>query len=125
VAAILSEELTRPAVLAALRARRVYATSGPRILLRTSLGTARMGEILPAPPAGGEASLAVRAVGTAPLDRIDVIRTGAVAHVVPGDGSSELAGIIPLTGLSSKEYIYVRVVQQDGGLAWSSPVFIQ
>jgi len=40
LAAILSEDRTREGVLAALRERRVYATNGPRILLRTALAWA-------------------------------------------------------------------------------------
>ena len=50
LAAILSEELTREGVLRALRARRVYATNGARIVLRVALGGAPMGGVVPARP---------------------------------------------------------------------------
>ena len=46
LAAILAEDLTRDAIYDALNNRRVYATSGHRILLRASLGGHPMGSIL-------------------------------------------------------------------------------
>ena len=49
---LLDSDHAREAVLAALRARRVYATNGPRILLRAGLGEHRMGSIIPAPVSG-------------------------------------------------------------------------
>ncbi len=122
--AILSEELTRTAVLEALRARRVYATSGPRLLLRASLGGTRMGGVLSTATAGGAQDLAVRAVGTARLSHIDVVRSGAIVETLACDGALECSALRPLAGLGAGEYVYVRVVQEDGALAWSSPVFI-
>jgi hypothetical protein len=125
LAAILSEELTRHAVLEALRARRVYATSGPRILLRAGLGGVRMGGVIPSQAGADRHDLVVRAVGTAPLARIDVIRSGSVAETIPGEGAHDFTLTRGLEGLRSGEYVYVRIVQEDGGLAWSSPVFIE
>jgi len=123
--AILSEELTRAAVREALLARRVYATSGPRILLRVALDGTRMGGVLRSENGKEEPhELAFRVVGTAPLERVDVIQSGAVIDQIRGDGSRELSVARPLTGLGPGAYVYVRVLQEDGGLAWSSPVFV-
>ena len=55
-------------MLAALRERRVYATNGPRILLRMALGAHRMGSSIDVPD--GESlseELFVRIVAAAPL----------------------------------------------------------
>jgi hypothetical protein len=123
--AVLSEELTRLAVLDALRARRVYATSGARILLRASLGPARMGAVLSRAAAGDSQDLAVRTVGTDRLSHIDVIRSGAVVETLGCDGALECSAARTLTDLRPGEYVYVRVVQEDGALAWSSPTFIE
>jgi hypothetical protein len=126
VAAILSEERTREGVLAALRARRVYATNGPRILLRVALGPHPMGTIAPAPEAGSlDAPLFVHAVGTGPLARVELVRSGAVVDRLDVEGRLEVALERPVEGLRAGEYVYVRVVQEDGGAAWSSPVFLE
>jgi hypothetical protein len=122
VAAILSEELTREAVFEALRARRVYATSGPRILLRASLAGQRMGSILRDPK--GEEELQLLVVSPAGIDRIDLIRSGQVVESVSAEKRRDLYLTQAIHDLQPGEYLYLRVVQEDGGLAWSSPFFV-
>ncbi|MEE8523809.1 MAG: DUF3604 domain-containing protein [Thermoanaerobaculia bacterium] len=53
LAAILAEDATREAVYEALRSRRVYATSGQRILLRTAFAGHPMGSTIPVGATGG------------------------------------------------------------------------
>jgi hypothetical protein len=125
IAAILSEELTRPAVLEALRSRRVYATSGPRILLRFSLAGARMGTTVATTALPAVPEALVRAVGTAPLERVDIIQARKPVVSVPCDGAREITLTHAVNGLAAGSYVYVRVVQTDGGLAWSSPVYLE
>jgi hypothetical protein len=126
LAAILAEDRTREAVEAALRARRVYATNGPRILLRMALGPHRMGEtVRVAPDAPLTEELFVSIVGTGPLARIDVIRSGEL--LLPSldlDGRLDATLHREVEDLRPGEYLYVRILQQDGGAAWSSPIFI-
>jgi hypothetical protein len=126
LAAILAEERTREAVLAALRARRVYATNGARILLRVALGAHPMGSALSlaGAPAADEA-LYLHAVGSAPLARVELVRSGALVDGLDAQGRLELELQRPLEDLRAGEYVYVRVVQDDGGAAWSSPIFIE
>jgi hypothetical protein len=126
LAAILSEERTREGVLAALRARRVYATNGPRILLRVAFGSHGMGSAVSVP--GGESvsdDLFVHVIAPVPLDRIELIRSGAVVDGASAEGLLEVVLQRPVEGLRAGEYLYVRAVQQDGGAAWSSPIFFE
>jgi len=122
LAAILSEERTREAVFEALRERRVYATNGPRILLRASLAGRRMGSVLKAPERAEELELLV--VSPAAIDRIDIVRSGKVVESVPGEQRRDLYLRSAVHDLRPGEYLYLRVVQEDGGLAWSSPFFV-
>jgi hypothetical protein len=121
--AILTEELTRESVLEALRARRVYATNGPRILLHVTLDGAPMGAAVDA-EGGRTRSLEVRVVAPESLERVDLVRSGRVVRTFAGTGSGELRLTEPIAGLESGEYLYVRAVQVDGGTAWSSPFFV-
>jgi hypothetical protein len=123
--AILTEDLTRGSVLAALRARRAYATNGPRILLRAALGTAPMGTAIAAADVTPEGTLFVQAHGTEPILAIEVIRSGQIVAALPGDGSPNFAAAATVHDLAAGEYVYVRVIQEDGGMAWSSPVFVE
>ena len=122
LAAIVGAEPTRASVLAALRARRVYATNGPRILLQAALGGEPMGAAVPA----GDGTLFVRALAPVRIERAEVVRgPEVVVAVAPPDGSPrEVAFEAPLPDLRAGEWVYVRVLQEDGGAAWSSPFFV-
>jgi hypothetical protein len=130
LAAILSEDLSREGVLAALRARRVYATNGPRIVLRATLGGREMGSILLArdleaagSPAADELSVFVAA--TAPLERLDLVENGRMRETIAGEGRTIVRLTRRLSGLGRGDYLYLRAVQGDGGAAWSSPFFVE
>ncbi len=119
--AILAEELTREGVLAALRARRVYATNGPRILLHATLDGAPMGAAV---GPSSKSTLEILVVAPAALERLDLVRSGEVVRTVAAEGYREMRLEETVRGLESGEYLYVRAVQQDGGAAWSSPFFV-
>jgi hypothetical protein len=123
LAAIFSEERTRAGVLGALRARRTYATNGPRIWLRTWLDEHEMGALL-SPSEASAHELRYVIAAPAPVERVDVVRSGEIVSVVPGSGRRELSETLALPPLRPGEYVYVRVVQEDGGAAWSSPVYV-
>jgi hypothetical protein len=125
LAAILSEELTRESVLAALRARRVYATNGARILLRFALGAHPMGSRVKLGDGPRPSEIFIRALGTAPIDRVELVRSGEVVDGVATEGRLDVSLQRSVTKLQPGEYLYVRVVQEDGGAAWSSPIFLE
>lgn len=112
---------SRADLLACLRARRTYATSGPRIVVRASMAGRPMGADVEA----GDHELRCVVHATAPVDRVDVIRSGEVVGSVPGDDRLDLSFGLPLDGLARDEYVYLRVVQRDRHAAWTSPFFIR
>jgi len=123
VAAIFAEERTRESVLEALRARRTYATNGPRIYLRATLdGVHEMGARV---DAGANAAhvLAIRVAAQAPLAHVDVIRNGEIAMRLDGEGALEWSREGEIPRLEAGETLYVRAIQQNDGAAWSSPFF--
>jgi hypothetical protein len=131
LAAIVAEEATRESVLAALRARRCYATSGARIVLRCTLAGRPMGSAIAAQELAGGAELVVRAVGTRPIEAVELVRGAEVVARFPGEGRDELLLGARLDDLAPGEFVYVRVLQEplqdgaDGGMAWSSPFFVE
>ena len=34
-------------------------------------------------------------------------------------------GSLPLEDLQAGEYVYLRILQEDGSLAWTSPFFVE
>ena len=125
LAAILAETLSREAVLEALRERRVYATNGARILLRTALAGHPMGSEIPVNETGTlSGSLYLSVIAPAPLESLELVRSGRVVDGVDLEGRMEVTLMRELEGLEAGEYLYVRVLQRDGGAAWSSPFFV-
>lgn len=124
LAAILSEELSRKGVLEALRARRTYATNGPRVWLEVSIDGQPMGSTLAADPGGGTTTqtLRIRVIGDGPISRVELIRSGSVSTL---DAEEQLDWSLEreIPRLAAGEFHYVRVSFQSGGLAWSSPIF--
>jgi hypothetical protein len=123
--ALLSEDLTRAGVLRALKERRCYATSGPRILLRFAVGSARMGETVSAASVAEEARLYVHVIAASQLESVELVLRGGEILSFPCQGELEFAAGAALGDLEAGDWVYLRATQLDGGLAWSSPVFVE
>jgi hypothetical protein len=113
--AVQAAATTREAILAALIARRCYATSGAKILLDVCADGMPMGAEL---ADRTTAEFQVRAVGTAPVARLELVSERGVLAACEGTGPT-----VQLTARAGGRYVYARVVQTDGEMAWSSPVF--
>ncbi|MHC4261362.1 MAG: DUF3604 domain-containing protein [Planctomycetota bacterium] len=123
LAGILAEEATAESVLEAIRARRTFATSGPRILVRTSLGSQPMGSVLKAADLGEEPAMFLEAFAVAPLESIDLIdRSGPLVSFAL-EGERDVRTTLPIPRVEPGDVIWVRVVQTDGHAAWTSPYF--
>jgi hypothetical protein len=77
-------------------------------------------------PAGGSVSepLFVSVLSPGPHARVDLLRTGRVVDSIQREGERDVALERRVEELGPGEYVYVRVVQQDDGTAWSSPIYI-
>lgn len=124
--AILAPELTREALFDALYHRRCYATTGEPIVLDFRIN----GHLI-----GSEISvqttphLEVMVTGSGPLRAVEIIRSGHVfsgVHTIPGENiltmQFALDDSIIIPGES--HYYYLRVLQTDGNMAWSSPIWL-
>ncbi|MCA8981695.1 MAG: DUF3604 domain-containing protein [Planctomycetes bacterium] len=135
IAAVRCDELTRLGVLEALRARDVYATSGPRILLETRIGDAVNPVRIASKALDDSSEYGLEVSGTAPIARVVVVRgiAGDSGTAVETDvvdlrrqGAPLDARISSRVGtLPPGSWVYARVEQEDGALAWSSPVFVE
>lgn len=75
--AALCEDLSRPAILAAIRSRRVYALTGDRIEVSFSVDGMPMGATI---EAGSQVEVAYSVAGRDELDVVEVVQDGAVVH---------------------------------------------
>jgi len=134
--AILAKQYNRESMYEALYNRSCYATTGARIILGLSIAGAPMGSELDTAEKPG---LAVNrhitgfVAGTTELSKVEIIRNGEVIHTLePGDYHCEFTfdDMCPLDKNSLKgksnpfAFYYLRVMQADGHMAWSSPIWI-
>ena len=134
---VYAPELTRGAIFAVLKARRTYATSGAKIKLNFAINDFFMGSIITVNQYTMDAlfplKLMVAVKGTAPIDRIKVIGNGVVihtyehAHTGAKPNRAAFSAEIENPGVNQSQtsrYYYVRTIQTDDHLAWSSPIWI-
>jgi len=72
----------------------------------------------------GPIPIALRAVCCAEIDKVEIMRNGVPIFRKKGEGVFEqflLEDPEPLKGCS---WYLARVLQKDGGMAWSSPVWV-
>ncbi|MBJ18722.1 MAG: hypothetical protein CL933_04785 [Deltaproteobacteria bacterium] len=129
LAGIFTPTLDRSSLLGALRRRHTFATNGIRPWLEVHIDDTVMGGTLDLrlgqsdPDGSGDPVLRIHYEATAPIEGIDLIRSGRVASLPAPEGLTyRLEREIP--PLASGEFHYVRIRQRDGGVAWSSPIFI-
>jgi hypothetical protein len=116
--------LTREAVWEAFKRRQVYGTSGPKIILNFRVGDSPMGSEVAWNPSKGPLPLAVRAVGCDDIASVEIIRNGQTAFAQKGEGVFAQLLLEDANVLPGVSWYYARVIQQDGQMAWSSPVWV-
>jgi len=122
-AAVFSPDMSRESILEAIRRRHTYGTTAARIFLDVRVNGSLMGEKIPAPD-GKPVEVRIRLRCPGDIDRVEVCRNGQFIYVNrPESRSADLTFIdnAPIEGYS---YYYVRVMQKDEEIAWSSPVWL-
>jgi hypothetical protein len=123
-AGLLADSFTREGLLDAIRQRHAYAATDNIILdfrARSGGSTYLMGDEF---SARSGPQLLVRTIGTGAIKQIDVIKNHKFVYTSrPGTKEASFEYTDNDFGAGTS-YYYVRVVQEDGQLAWSSPVWV-
>lgn len=121
-ACVFAPQLSREAILEALRRRRCYGTTAAKIFLDVRVSGRLMGEKVADPaPEKVEVVVCTRCPGE--IERIDVCRNNRFIYTAtPGGKRAELT-YVDRDPLPDRSYYYVRVIQTNGEIAWSSPVW--
>lgn len=121
-ACVFAPELTREAILAAVRARHCYGTTAAKIFLDVRVNGRLMGEKI-AEPAGKSVTVEVRTRCPADIDRVEICRNNRFIYTKRADGRQCELTFVDREPLPGRSYYYVRVIQKDEEIAWSSPVW--
>ncbi|MBI3971612.1 MAG: hypothetical protein HY332_10025 [Chloroflexi bacterium] len=130
------EERTREGVLAALHARRSFATNGVRMGVFVSVSSSSGGSVIGMGESGvvsGTPRLRVQATGTAALQTIEFYRDDRLLHLEPVDALEATVDCVDGDVSPGEHRYWVRVVQgaeKNGrrphrGVAYSSPVWVE
>lgn len=136
--AILAADHTKDALIQALQNRSCYATTGPRMVLGINIAGARMGNELNTKVKPGlviNRHIICYVAGTVKIKEIALIRNGVLLkRFTPNetrvsltyDDSEHLSSVV----LPSSDdrppfaFYYLRVIQEDGHVGWTSPIWI-
>ena len=120
-AAVYTRAIDRDAIFEALNARRTYAATD-KIVLEASVGSAMMGEetsVTTTP------EVKVFVQGTADIARIDIVKNGAFAYTSQPQKREVRFAFRDQQFDGQESYYYVRVIQADKQMAWSSPIWVK
>jgi hypothetical protein len=113
--AVQARACTREALMEALVARRCYATSGAKILLDLSADGAPMGSEL---ASREPAEFVVDAIGADTISSLELVGAeGVLFRAEPNAREASARARV------ASSFVYARITQADGEMAWSSPVF--
>jgi hypothetical protein len=136
--AIIAAEQSRASMAEALHNRSCYATTGERMIVGFNLAGAPMGSEINTATKHGlliNRHLSGFVAGTSKLEKVEIVRNGKVIKVYePNDYKLEFEydDMQPLAKvtLDAKDkkppfvYYYLRAIQDDGHIAWSSPIWV-
>ncbi len=118
----LSRDVTREGVIDALKKRRCFATSGAKIALWFEVDGCPMGEEI---LTGSEVPFRISAVGTSQIIKLSLVSNGGIeTHFEVNDASVNIQGILPPPPINGFAYYFVRLIQEDNEIAWSSPIWL-
>jgi hypothetical protein len=117
---IFVDEVDGSAVLDGIRARAAYAATD-NILVDFRVNGALMGSAI---EAGGKPKLEAKIVGTGPVRKVEVIRNNEYVHTQPGGAAEVEFTYVDNDPLAGENWYYIRVEQENGELAWASPVWV-
>ncbi len=114
------EEFTREGIIEGFKARRTCAATD-KIFVELRNGEHLMGAVI---EMEGKPELFFHIEGTAPVKRLTIVRNEVNHHLSEPNTKSVTASWTDEAPLAGENRYYLRVEQDDGNMAWSSPLWI-
>lgn len=123
-AAVFAEKLDREPIFRAIQARRCYGSTNARILLDLRVNGRLMGEAIKT-EAGRPRQIAIRVLARVPLKQVVIFKNGQIIQ----EKTAPLGHECKFEFEDSKaekptDYYYLRAIQTNDQIAWSSPVWV-
>lgn len=118
---LLASDKTRGGIFKAIRGRHSYAATDNILLDFRSDGHIQ-GDVV---EMTGRPKFEIRVEGTAPVDKLEVIRNEKPVFSAAPRSASVRLRYEDQNPTSGQLYYYVRILQSDGQIAWSSPIWVE
>ena len=125
LACVWVKEISRKGILEAFRNRRVFATTGDQIIMDFRLNGQFQGQTIKGLE---KPNLSYRINAADRIETLDILRNSKVISTIhPEEATQEMIGeFVDDYYTDEKEvlYYYIRVIQHNKHIAWSSPIWI-
>ncbi len=121
-ACVFAPKLTRAEILKALRLRHCFGTTAARMFMDVRVNGLFMGEARKEPPPRS-VTVEVTVRCPAPIERVEICRNNRFIYTTRPGGKECHFTFVDADPPPRKAYWYVRVIQEDGEIGWSSPVW--
>jgi hypothetical protein len=125
ITGVYANKLDRESIFEALRARRCYATTMAKIKLNFMINEHMMGEELTLSSTDEYPKISAHVQGTTKILKIELIKNNRTIYVSYGQNTYESFEYVDEEVEAINNYYYVRVIQADGKMAWSSPIWVK
>jgi hypothetical protein len=122
--AVMAKKKTRNDIWDALRNRSCYATTGQRIIVRFFLNEQKMGSIVPLESATSNRHLTVEVYGTDRLRCVTIVKNNQNVFDYRERHDQAIFDWDDSSPAADNDYYYLRIIQDDQHMAWSSPIWI-
>ena len=124
-ACTIATDFTREGLIDAMRQRHSYGATDNIILdyrMQTGGKEYLQGDIV---KTSGDFKLIVKIIGTMRVRQIDIIRNNKFIHTLNPMEREVNFTYVDNEQPAGESYYYVRVIQEDDQMAWSSPIWVQ
>jgi hypothetical protein len=84
-----------------------------------------MGEIVDLSSENEVRTISGKVIGTDMVQEITIIKNSLTLHTFQGKGRENPIHYLDKTPQKEGDYYYLRVIQHDGEMAWSSPIWFE
>jgi hypothetical protein len=119
-ALVYSPDASRQGIIDSIRKRHTYGATD-NIVLDVRMGSHFMGDEF---PLARPLPIKVKARGTGAVARVDVIKDSQVVYTSEPKAQDVSFEFVDKGDVAQRHYYYVRLQQEDGMIAWSSPFFV-
>lgn len=123
LAAVYSDKLTREDIFDNMYSRNCYATSGARIYLNYKVNDHRMGSTLSCN--GEKLEYSIKIGATAPIGYVELVNNLGKKKIYTHNSDKRYLKLEGVIDNSDIKWQYVKVIQVDNHMAWSSPIWIE